>query len=133
MSGSIATFARLLDDSAEVLKPFIESSRRGGLHWNGSEYASATQDRTADPYALAWWSTLRTIAALVASQPGLTAEQIEYLQRELFGGMGSWNDFSLDAKRWGKKAESANDHLGRIRHELYSCFQTLRPVAPSKT
>jgi hypothetical protein len=133
MPASIASFARLLDDYTEVLEPFIESSRRGGLHWNGSEYAPTTEDRVADPYALSWWSTLRTISALVSSQPCLTGEQIEYLQRELFGGMGSLNDFSLDTKRWGEKAKVANEQLGKIRHDLYSCFQTLRPVAACKT
>jgi hypothetical protein len=132
MSASMTTFARLLDDCAKTLEPFIESARRGGLSWNGSEYAPSKDDVEPDPYALAWWSTLRTISAL-ASQSSLTAEQTSYLQRELFGGIGSLNDFSLDAERWGKKAKTGNDQLDKIRGELYSCFQSLRPVAQPKT
>jgi hypothetical protein len=123
----------LLDDCAKVLEPFIESSRRGGLHCNGFEYARTTKDKEPDPYALAWSSTLRTISAILGSQPSLTSEQSSYLQRELFGGMGSFDDFSLDAKRWGKKAKAANDQLGRIRDELYSCFQSLCRVEHTKT
>ena len=132
MRGSIRSFARLLDDCAEILDPFIKSSRRGGLLWNGVEYAPSTQDLEPDPYALAWWSTLRTISALLAGQSSLTSQQHAYLQCELFGGMGSLNDFSLNAKRWGKKAKAANEQLREIRDELYSCFQSL-PVAESKT
>ncbi len=133
MRASPASFARLIDDSAKVLEPFIRSAKRGSLSWNGSEYAPVTEDVEPDPFALASWSTLRTISALLASQPSLTPEQYSYLQQQFFGGMGSLTDFSLDAKRWGNKAKAANDRLNMIREEMYSCFQSLRPVEHTKT
>jgi hypothetical protein len=87
-----------------------------------------TENVDPDPYALAWWSTLRAISALLASQPSLTPEQYSYLQQEFFGTMGSFQDFCLDGKRWGKKASAANKELREIIDELYSAFQGLRPV-----
>jgi len=129
----VESFCRLLDDCAKVLEPFIRSARRGSLSWNGSEYAPVTEDVDPDPYALAWWSTLRTISALLASQTSLTPEQYSYLQQKFFGTMGSLQDFCLDAKRWGKKARVGNDELRKILDELYSAFQSLRPVQYTKT
>ena len=132
MHASVASFARIIDDCAKVLEPFIRSSQCGSLSWNGSEYAPVTEDVDPDPYALAWWSTLRTISALLASQPTLSPEQYSYLQQQFFGTMGSLQDFSLDTQRWGKKASAANEQLRRIRDELYSAFQSLRPVEHTK-
>jgi hypothetical protein len=133
MRTSIASFARIIDDYAKVLEPFIRSARRGSLSWNGSEYAQVTEDVDPDPYALAWWSTLGAISALLASQSSLTSEQYSYLQHEFFGTMGSLQDFCLDAKRWGEKASVANEELRKILDELYSAFQSLRPVEQTKT
>ena len=133
MPASVASFGRIIDDCAKVLEPFIRSARRGSLSWNGSEYAPVTEDVDPDPYALAWWSTLRTISALLASQPTLSPDQYSYLQQQFFGTMGSLQDFSLDTKRWGKKARAANEQLRRILDELYSAFQSLRPVEHTKT
>ncbi len=133
MPASVASFARIIDDCAKALEPFIRSARRGSLSWNGSEYAPVTEDVDPDPYALAWWSTLRTISALLASQPCLTSEQYSYLQQKFFGTIGSLQDFCLDAKRWGEKASAANEQLRKILNELYSVFQSLRPVEQTKT
>jgi hypothetical protein len=133
MRASVASFARIIDDCAKVLEPFIRSARRGSLSWNGSEYAPVTEDVDPDPYALAWWSTLRAISALLASQLSLTPEQYSYLQQEFFGTMGSLQDFCLDAKRWGKKGSAANKELREIIDELYSAFQSLRPVEHTLT
>jgi len=133
MRVTVGSFTRLLDDCVKVLEPFIESSRRGSLHWNGFKYAPVTEAKNPDPYALAWWSTLRAISALLESQPSLTPGQYSYLQQEFFGTMGSLQDFSLDAKRWGKKARVANEQLRIILGELYSAFKSLRPIEPTKT
>src|SRR5215469_9630615 len=103
MRATMTSFTHLLDDCAKVLEPFIESSRRGSLHWNGSEYAPVSEDKDPDPYALAWWSTLCTISALLSSQSSLTPQQYSYIERELFGGMGSFTDFWLDEKRGERK------------------------------
>ena len=132
MRASVLSFTHLLDDCAKLLEPFIRSARRGSLSWNGVEYGPVTEDAEPDPYALAWWSTLRTTSALLASQPTLSPEQYSYLQ-QLFGGMGSLTDFCLDKKRWGKRATVANEQLTMIRDEMYLAFQSLRPVEHPKT
>jgi|ERR1700736_5582342 len=130
---TLSSFVRLLDDAAEALQPFIKSARRGGSSWNGVEYAPVTETVEPDPYALAWFSMLHTMSGLLSRQPRLTAEQYSYLERELFGGMGSFQDFSLDRKRWGKTADAANERLGRIRDELYSSLVALREIVEPKT
>ena len=122
----MTSFIHRLDDCAKVLEPFIESSRRGSLHWNGSEYAPVSEDKDPDPYALAWWSTLCTISALLSSQSSLTPQQYSYIERELFGGMGSLTDFWLDEKHGGKKARAANEQLNKIRNELCLALPSLR-------
>ena len=130
---ALNSFLRLLDDAAETLRPFIKSARRGGSSWSGKEYAPVTETVEPDPYALAWFSSLHTMSGLLARQPTLSQEQYSYLERELFGGMGSFQDFSLDPKRWGKQADAANERLGRIRDELYTSLVSLRQVAQPKT
>jgi hypothetical protein len=47
--------------------------------------------------------------------------------------MGSLQDFSLDAKRWGKKARVANDELRKILDELYQPFSRFVQVNTTKT
>jgi hypothetical protein len=124
---SLKSFVRLLDDAAETLQPFIKSLRPGSSSWNGIEYAPVYETVDPDPYALAWYSALDTMSALLAHQPSLSSEQYSYLERELFGGMGSFQDFSVDRKRWDNKADAANERLGKIRTELYNCLVSLRP------
>jgi len=34
----------MVDDCAKMLEPFIRRARRSSLSWNGSEYASVTED-----------------------------------------------------------------------------------------
>lgn len=123
----------LLEELAIVLQPFTDAARVGSRAWNGSEYAPVLESREADPYALAWWAILRTEAGLLQSQPSITPEQCAYLHSEWFGGMGSLNDFSLDAGRHGEPAKNANKRLDTLRADLYSCLQSLQPHAESKT
>jgi hypothetical protein len=124
---ALSSFVRLLDDAAEMLQPFVKSARPGCTSSN-VEYASVTETVEPDPYALAWFSSLRTMSGLLSRQASLSAEQYSYLERELFGGMGSFQDFSLDPNRWGKTADAANDRLGRIRDELYASLVSLRDI-----
>ncbi len=133
MRNSVSQLADLLGQVAEVLQPFASSHRAGDRVWNGQEYAPAAESREADPVATGWWATTTTAAALIAGEQALSAQQYDYFKRTLFGGMGSLNDFSLDAARWGSKAKEANRQLEIIRTALYTCFQTLTPAEHPKT
>ena len=133
MRDSVSRFADLLSQLAEVLQPFVSSHRAGDRVWDGQAYAPAVESREADSVATAWWTTATTAAALIAGEQGLSPQQHDYFKRTLFGGMGSLNDFSLDATRWGSEATEANRQLEIIRTALYTCFQTLTPREHQKT
>src|SRR5277367_5840705 len=75
-----------------------------------------------NPYALAWWANLRTIASMIEAQEAmLSAAQIAYLKRELFGGMGSLNDLWFSQT----DAPGVNERLDQARHDLFSSFSRL--------
>jgi hypothetical protein len=66
------------------------------MSWDGKAYVTS-RPKTPDPYCLAWWLTLNTIADLLEAQTEPpNVRQIEYLEHLLFGGMGSFNDLYLD-------------------------------------
>lgn len=114
---------RGLRDLADRLKPFTAEILPGSRVWNGSAYVPASP-RKADPYALAWWGRLTAIADVIERQGiPLTQQQVDYLKKVLFGGMGSFNDFSLDTKSFGNEAVIANRELDKKRSELYGSFQ----------
>jgi hypothetical protein len=133
MRGSVSQLADLLSQLAEVLQPFVSSHGAGDRVWEGQAYAPAVEAREADAVATAWWATANTAAALIAGEQDLSPQQHDYFKRTLFGGMGSLNDFSLDAARWGSEAKEANRQLEIIRSALYTCFQTLTPREHQKT
>jgi hypothetical protein len=133
MRDSVSQFVDLLEQLAEVLRPFVSSHRAGDRVWNGEEYALATESLDADSVATAWWATATTAAALIAGEQRLSPQQHAYFDGTLFGGMGSLNDFSVDTTRWGEKALEANRQLAIIRTALYTCFQTLTPREHQKT
>jgi hypothetical protein len=77
-------FIKELRITAEVLNPLTESLKSGSFKWNGREYAevicSKEEEKEPNPYALAWWSRLITIASLLeAQQTPLSAAQITFL------------------------------------------------------
>lgn len=110
---------------AKDLEPLTQATTTGGLTWNGNEYVRATTDRRPDPYALAWWSTLNTLSDMIEYQnTELSPSQISYLQRVLFGGMGSLNDLWFDERRLGKLAKEINSKLSHSREQLFSVFKT---------
>ncbi|MFA5252426.1 MAG: hypothetical protein WC454_07565 [Phycisphaerae bacterium] len=112
-------FVEKLRKTAEILKPFIESYKAGALKWDGIAYVKTDKTKKPDPYALAWWSILCTIADLLDAQESeITEKQKEYIRHQLCGGMGSLADFRLDASDWGKQAEEANKKLDAIRRML---------------
>lgn len=103
---------KALKDLANVLQPFTKSGVAGAREWNGSAYVETSESKEPDPYALAWWSTLNTVAGLIESQEGLLADrQKQYLRHILFGGMGSLSDLHLNEDRWGQAARDANRSL----------------------
>jgi hypothetical protein len=118
-----AEFVRHLKATAEVLKPLTHAASFGAATWNGVEYVKGGK-KAPDPYALSWWSTLIAVAELIDAQDGsLTANQIDYLDRLLFGGMGSLNDLFFDAKLIGANADVVNKELDKSRHALFISFK----------
>lgn len=118
------TLARHLRAVAKDLEPLTKAAKAGGLSWDGRQYKRTYSDQQPDPYALAWWSTLNTAADMIDYQDGeLSSRQISYLQRELFGGMGSLNDLWFDERRLGRSAKEVNDKLKLSREALFGVFK----------
>jgi hypothetical protein len=122
-------FIALLEDVATVLGTFSESPPVGAstLVWDGTAYvpAAEAEDRPFDPSAAKWWATFITVVALLAGQScPLSEKQREYLNRLLFGGMGSFNDFWLD-EELGSAAVKANQRLERLRDRLFNEFKAM--------
>jgi hypothetical protein len=114
-------FIDVLRRLVSVLSPFSEPSGAGSRIWNGEAYAPASQQKF-DPTAAKWWATLMAIAEMLDTQGvPLSPEQKRYLDRLLFGGMGSLNDFALD-ERIGAEARQANQELERLRKDLFDQF-----------
>lgn len=96
----------LLRGLADELTPFIEPQTPTDL-----------PDR---PYALMWWSVLKSIASLIEAQEGpISDKQGHYLRRQILGGMGSFQDFALDEKTRGDPAKEANRQLRNKLHLLH--------------
>ena len=114
-----------LRNTGEILKPFIESYDAGSQRWDGSTYIKADKTKKPDPYALAWWSKLRTMADMLEAQESeITEKQKEYIRHELCGGMGSLSDFCLDTEIPGNQAEEASKELHQATSQL---FKMLNP------
>jgi hypothetical protein len=119
-----AEFINQLRSIAEELKPLMRSVSLGALTWDGTSYVKSTATKVPDPYALAWWSKLLTIAALIEAQESpLSPKQIAYLTNDLFGGMGSLTDLSFDPKASGTIATAINERLNQKRHALFASFK----------
>src|SRR2546430_3749514 len=119
MRSQMQHLAALLEELAALLEPFVRSGSIGSRSWNGREYAPVTEPHEPDPYAIARYVTLRTVAALLQGQPTISPEQYAYIDSAWFGGMGSFlNDFSLDMRRHGKAAETANQRFKAICSKL---------------
>lgn len=118
-------FIKQLRATAEELTPLTQSVAPGAMTWNGREYAKSGE-RKPDPYALAWWSSLIAIAELIeAQETPLSTKQLAYLDRLLFGGMGSLNDLSFDQESSGVSADLVNKRLDEKRRTLFASFQGL--------
>ncbi len=117
------SLVRALEQIAEVLQVYADPSPGGGLKWNGTEYAKA-ESRHFDPYAAKWCSALTAIAGMLRSQDfPLSERQKSFIERLLFGGMGSLSDFAFDESRLGSAATRANRELGLLRASLFAQLQ----------
>ena len=118
-------FIKQIRATAEELKPLTQASSFSGKVWNGKEYVEAIDEKKSDPYALAWWLTLVTMASLIeAQEESLSPKQINYLDRLLFGGMGSLNDLYFDNMIIGANADAVNKRLDEKRHDLFASFKS---------
>lgn len=111
-------FIKQLRATAEILKPLTHSSSTATKLWNGTAYVkNDSRAGTPEPYALAWWTMLRTIADLIEAQDSpISSQQMAYLKNVLFGGMGSLNDLSF------QNAEAIDSRLRDRRSELFAAF-----------
>lgn len=117
-------FIKLLQAIASILAQFSDTSGApGALKWDGQAY-TPTKAGPSDLVAAKWWGILTALAGVLDAQATpITAEQKRYLDRVLFGGMGSLNDLALDERRLGPQAAAANHDLNRLRKELFDAFQ----------
>lgn len=124
---NIKIFTDEIRSIASELKPFITSSNKNSLIWNGDKYVKTDKEKTPDPYALAWWTKLNTIADLLdAQETAINKRQFKYLESVLFGGMGSLNDFYISEKNLGEKAKIIKQRLDEKRANLFKIFQSLK-------
>jgi hypothetical protein len=120
---SNSSFADQLRAIADELKPLTIAVTPGDLAWNGTDYAKSAV-RQPDPYALAWYSMLTAIAELIEGQESpITERQRAYLERLLFGGMGSLIDLSFDSKLLGGVATHINEGLNKKTTDLFASFK----------
>ena len=113
-------FIGQLRDVALELKPLVGAATSNSLTWNGFKYVKG-EEQKPDPYALAWWFTLISIADLIESQESpITNKQIDYFKRLLFGGMGSLNDLNFDSKKLGATADRINVGLKQKMQVLFA-------------
>jgi hypothetical protein len=118
-------FVATLRATASELQPLTKAITPGGAIWNGATYVKHTgPEIKPDPTALAWWSVLTAIAELLEAQDTpLSTKQLSYLDRLLFGGMGSLNDLWFDPETAGNRAHVINEALNEKRRALFEVFR----------
>jgi len=119
-------FISTLRSIADELRPFTQSANPSSRSWNGTAYVKAGGE-SPEPFALAWCATLNTIADLIEAQDAqLSLKQVSYLERILFGWMGSRQDFYLDKDRLGESANKANNEIKKKTNYLFESFLRLK-------
>src|SRR5205809_5092254 len=119
-----ASLVNYLRAIARHLEPLTRAAAPGDMAWDGKEYRKVTSEADPDPYALAWCSKLNTLADMIDYQDSeLSPKQLSYLQRALFGGMGSLNDLWFDERQFGQTAREINNKLSYSREALFSAFK----------
>lgn len=114
----------LLRHIVELYAPFVDRPSREALRWNGDRYRHISEGEADaarwDPDAAAWSATLRTMADMLELQTGeLSEAQASYLRSVLCGGMGSFQDFSLDPGDGGEEARQVNARVDAFREHLF--------------
>jgi hypothetical protein len=126
MDEKLSVFVKQIKDIVEFLKPHINDKKKGRKIWNGKKYAEyCGEEYEGDSYGRLWYSTLIVLAEMIDRQESkLTRRQKEFISRFLFGGMGSFNDYSL-RKAFQKDVSEANQELDTLRGNLYATFEQL--------
>jgi hypothetical protein len=114
----------LLEAVADVLAEFSEVGSAGARVWDGSAYVPM-KTSPFDPYAAKWFGVFSSLIGVLTGEDALSDKQTEYLDRLLFGGMGSFNDFVLDEERLGSAAVRANQQLDDLRKKLFEEFRRM--------
>lgn len=116
-------FVGALRDLVALLAEFSDAATDGALRLDGAKFVESAGNGKFDPLAAKWWATLVAVAELVEAQDApLSGGQRAYLDRLLFGGMGSLNDFSLDEERLGEDARLVNSRMNDLRQSLFAAF-----------
>lgn len=137
MSNEQQEFIRALHELADYLKDYTKAVAPGSLIWDGKSYVKevSTEKRLPSPYTLAWWSTFMAIIGLFECRDcEISATQLGYLRRELFGGMGSFLDFylsELDGLK-GEDIQVKNRQLEQLKEALSKTFKNLEQTRTSK-
>jgi hypothetical protein len=114
----IATLREIID----LLGKYSDSVEPGAHRWDGRAYTQATS-QSCHPGAAKWWACLSAIADMIELQDSPPSNrQRAYLTQVLFGGMGSFNDFVLDAQHV-PEAIAKNRELDRLREVLFHNFE----------
>jgi hypothetical protein len=115
-------FVRATRYAATALAPFANEPGSHALRWNGTGYVPG-DGVTFVPSAAKWWATLSTLANLLEHQTApLSDGQTAYLEKLLFGGMGSLRDFALIEHEAGPGARQANQQLDDARRAMREAF-----------
>ena len=126
MDEKLYLFVRQIKDIAEFLRPHVDDKKRGKKIWDGEKYTEYRgEEYKADSYARLWYSTLTVVAEMIDRQESkLTTRQKEFIGSLFFGGMGSFNDFSLGTA-FQTDIRETNQVLHTLRGNLYKTFRQL--------
>ncbi len=126
MDDKLRVFVKQIRDITEFLRSHMDDRKKGQKIWNGEQYAEyGGEEYKGDSYARLWYSSLIVLAEMVDRQETkLTIRQKEFISSLLFGGMGSFHDFSL-RKAFQMDVYDANQVLDKLRGNLYATFKQL--------
>lgn len=111
----LTDFIEQLRVVAKVIEPYIKNDREINPK---SKFV---------PYASTWSSSIMTISYLLEYQESsLTEKQLKYLDRQLFGGLGSLQDLTFSKKELGIEADDINVRLRKAIEELYKRFERIK-------
>jgi hypothetical protein len=127
MDEKLTVFVSQLKDTAKFLLPHIDDRKKGQKIWNGQRYDEYRgEEFKADSSARLWYHTLTVLAEMIERQESnVTTRQSEFIDRLLFGGMSSFNDYYLSTA-FQQDVTDANQMLDAMRKSLYAIFKELK-------